>query len=69
MKQIGIFLIGIGVLALIYSGFQYTTKEKVVDLGPITIDKKEKKSIDWPPITGALLIIGGVVVLIMDKKR
>jgi hypothetical protein len=69
MKQLGIVLIGIGVVALIYTGFTFTTKEKVLDLGPIEIKKEKKHNISWPPIAGAVLIVGGVILMVMDKKK
>ncbi len=69
MRKIGIVLIGAGVLALIYAGFTFTTKEKVADIGPIEIKAEKKHSVDWPPITGAVLIVGGIILMVMDKKK
>jgi len=69
MKTIGMVLIGVGILALVYSGFKYTTKENVVDLGPIEIDKEKQHSVNWPPITGALLLLTGVVFVVIDRKK
>ncbi|HWZ21338.1 MAG TPA: hypothetical protein VNW06_01720 [Cytophagaceae bacterium] len=69
MKPLGLILIGVGILALIYSGFKYTTDEKVVDLGPVKIDKEKKHNVNWPPITGVLLLLGGVIMLAVDKKK
>jgi hypothetical protein len=69
MKPLGLILIGVGILALIYSGFKYTTEEKVVDLGPLKIDKEKKHNVNWPPITGIVLLLGGVIILAVDKKK
>jgi uncharacterized membrane protein YidH (DUF202 family) len=69
MKPLGLILIIVGILALIYTGFRYTTEEKVVDVGPLKIDKEKKHNINWPPITGVVLLIGGVVILAVDKKN
>jgi uncharacterized membrane protein YidH (DUF202 family) len=69
MKNIGMILIGIGIVTLLYSGFTYTTREKVVDLGPIEINKDKKHSINWPPITGIALLISGILVLVVDKRK
>lgn len=69
MKTIGIILIGAGIVTLLYSGFSYTTEEKVVDLGPLKIDREKKHSINWPPITGAVLVLSGIVVMILDKRK
>ena len=69
MKQrsVGILLIALGVLALAYQGFTYTTREKVIDLGPIKASLNEEHTIPLPPIVGAIAIIGGVVLLMRTK--
>ena len=35
MKTIGVILSALGVFGLAWGGFTYTTREKVVDIGPI----------------------------------
>ena len=35
MKPLGVILVVLGVLALVYQGFTYTTQKKVLDVGPI----------------------------------
>jgi hypothetical protein len=68
MKAIGIVLLIIGVFSLAYQGFTYTTQKKVVDLGPIQATKEEHHTVPLPPILGALALIGGVVVLVSDRR-
>jgi len=68
MKAIGIVLLIIGVLSLAYQGFTYTTQKKVLDLGPIQATKQEHHTVPLPPILGALALIGGVVVLVSDRR-
>lgn len=53
---------------LIYTGFSFVTTEKVVDIGPIEINKEKNHSVQWPPVVGVVLLIGGVVVIALDKK-
>ena len=67
-KSIGIILIIVGVLMIAYTGFNFVTSENVVDIGPIQINKDKNHFVQWPPIVGVLLIIGGVVVLAQSKK-
>lgn len=69
MKTLGIVLIAVGILMLAYTGFKYSTKEKVVDLGSIEISAEKSHTVQWPPIAGVVLIIGGIVVLVLDKKK
>jgi hypothetical protein len=68
MKAVGIVLVIIGVLSLAYQGFTYTTHKKVLDMGPIQATKEEHHSVPIPPILGALALIGGVVVLVSDRR-
>jgi uncharacterized membrane protein len=66
---VGIVLIVLGVLALVYQGFSYTTREKVVDLGPLKITADKEKSIPLPPILGALALAGGVVLVFVGVRK
>ena len=67
-RTTGIVLIIIGVLMIAYTGFNYITTERVVDLGPLKIDKKENHPVQWSPFVGVVLLIGGIIVLARDKK-
>lgn len=63
-KGVGIALLIIGILMTIYTGFNYVTTEKVVDLGPIQINKEENHPVQWAPIVGVIIIlIGGILVV------
>jgi len=65
---LGVALIAIGVIALVYQGFGYTTRKKVLDVGPIQATKEEHHSIPVPPIIGVIALIGGVAVLATGRK-
>lgn len=67
-KSLGLVLILIGLLMLAYTGFSYFTKEKVVDIGSIEIRKEKKHNVNWSPIIGGILIVGGVIVTIRDRR-
>ena len=66
---VGIALIVLGVLALAYQGITYTTREKVIDLGPLQASVDKKKSIPLPPIVGALALAGGVVMVFIGSRK
>ena len=66
---IGVVLVIIGVLALAYQGITYTTREKVIDLGPLQASVDKKKTIPLPPILGALALAAGVVLVVVGNKR
>jgi uncharacterized membrane protein len=66
---VGIILIVLGVVALAYQGITYTTKEKVVDLGPLKVEAQREKTIPLPPLLGGLALAGGIVLLIVGSRR
>ena len=68
MKNLGILLIVIGGIMTVFTGFNIITKEKVVDVGPIEINKTEKTPIYWSPITGAIILLAGIVILVTSKR-
>lgn len=68
-KTIGVVLIVIGLIMIIYTGFNYVTTEKVVDLGPIHINAEKNHPVQWSPIVGVVLLVGGVVVVVTGKGK
>ena len=70
---VGIILIIIGVIALAYGGFNFTTHEqkRVVDLGPLKVDANVEKehSVPLPPILGVVALAGGVVLVIVGARK
>lgn len=68
-KTSGIIIIALGITMMVYTGFTFITTKKVVDLGPIKINKEKNHLIQWPPIIGVLLTIGGIVLIARDIKK
>lgn len=69
MKNLGIVLIVIGLVMTVITGFNVVTKKKVVDLGPLEINKEEKTPIYWSPVLGGVLLISGVLILLVGRKK
>ena len=69
MKLVGIILIVLGVLALVYQGIQYTTREKILDIGSLKVSADTKKTIPLPPIVGAVAIVAGVAMILMERRK
>ena len=66
---IAIILIALGIAAFAYQGITYTTREKVVDLGPIQVTAEKTKTFPLPPVVGAIAIVGGIVLLVMGSRK
>ena len=69
MKTLGIILIVAGIAMLIFRGFSVQTEKKVVDIGPVEINKKENKWFGWPVYAGGIAIVAGVILVVTDKKK
>jgi hypothetical protein len=68
VKIIGICLIVLGVLGLAMGGFSYTTRERVVDLGPLKVDADKQHSVPITPIAGGAALLGGIALLMVGSK-
>jgi len=66
---IAIVLIVIGVVSLAYQGITYTTREKIIDIGPIKATAEREKTIPLPPLLGGLALAGGVILLVVAARR
>jgi uncharacterized membrane protein YidH (DUF202 family) len=66
---VGNILIILGIVALAYQGINYTTKDKVVDLGPLKVEAKREKTIPLPPIVGIAALVGGVVLVAVSARK
>ena len=69
LKIVGIILIVLGVVALAFQGITYTTREKVIDMGPIHATADKKNTIPLPPVLGAIALVGGIVLLVAGGKK
>lgn len=69
MKAFGIILVLVGVAMLVFNGFNYTKKEKVVDLGPIEINADKQESVNWPAYAGGIVLLAGIGLVVLDRKK
>jgi hypothetical protein len=69
MRTLAILLILIGGIMTVFTGFNLVTKKEVADVGPIEINKTEKTPVYWSPVTGAILLVAGIIVLVASKRN
>jgi len=69
MKPLGIVLIIAGILMFIFSNVSFTTEERIADIGPVEINKKEKKTVNRPSYAGGVAAVCGVIVLLASRKK
>lgn len=66
---IGIVLIVLGLGAFAYQGFSYTSKETVLDIGPIQATADTEKTVAIPPVAAGAALAVGVVLLIAGMRK
>ncbi len=69
MKSLGIVLIVAGIAMILIRGFSVPHEKKVVDIGPVEINKTEHTWIGWPTYAGGIVAVVGLVLTLSAKKR
>jgi hypothetical protein len=68
MKIVGLVLIVIGIVALAYQGLTYTTRETVLDIGPLHATADKEHTIPLPPVLGIVSLVAGAGLLAMGSR-
>ena len=66
---LGLVLIVLSVVTFAYQGITYTTHEKIIDIGPIHASADTQKTIPLPPVFGGLALVGGIVLIVIGRKK
>ena len=69
LRVIGFVLIIIGIIMMVTGGISFRQKKKLIDTNAVDISTKETKTISWPRVTGAIVLVGGVVILLMTGNK
>ena len=69
IATVGLVLIVLGVVALAYQGFTYTSRETVIDIGPLHATADRQKTLPLPPVLGIAAIAGGVALLVAGVRK
>lgn len=67
---IGIILVVLGILAFSFQSINFRTSDNTVDIGPVhVVTEKDRQVPLLPPIAGAIALIGGITMLIMEQRK
>jgi hypothetical protein len=56
-------------VALVYQGITYTSRETVLDIGPLHATADREKTLPLPPILGIVAVAGGAVLLYVGGRK
>jgi hypothetical protein len=66
---IGLVLIVVGLVVLAYQGVTYTSRETVLDIGPIHATADRERTLPLPPVLGIVAVASGVGLLAAGMRR
>ena len=66
---VGVLLIALGLAALVYQGITYTSRETVIDIGPVHATADRERTLPLPPVLGVAAVAGGVMLLIAGVRK
>ena len=66
---VGVILIAAGAMGLFYRGIPYTSRDVVIDVGPLKVNADINKTWPVPPILGGVAIAGGILLIIVGARK
>jgi hypothetical protein len=69
ISLVGVVLIVLGLVALVYQGINYTSRETVIDIGPLHATADRQKTLSLPPVLGIAAVAGGMVLLVAGVRK
>jgi len=69
MTMLGVVLILLGVVALVYQGVTYTSRDTVIDIGPLHATADRQKTLPRTPVLGIAALAGGVALLVTGVRQ
>ncbi|OOG72402.1 hypothetical protein [Algoriphagus sp. A40] len=69
MKTLGIILVVLGLVMLFVPGFDFTTKEKVIDAGPIQVSADKENRVSWPTYAGGIVTVAGLALVFLGRRK
>jgi hypothetical protein len=67
--MIGVLLVAVGIAALAYQGISYTSRDTVVDIGPLHATADREHTLHLPPLLGLVAAAGGAALLLLGSRR
>ena len=69
MKTLGFILIVVGIIMIVVRGLNIPVEKKIVDVGPLEVNKTENRWFGWPTYAGAAIAVIGVILVVADRRK
>jgi hypothetical protein len=70
LMMLGALVTALGILALLFrGGIDYTSRETVASGGNVRIEQDRAKTLEIPAAAGALVLAGGVALMILAARQ
>jgi len=70
MKKAGMFILALGLMIILFTSFDFITREKVLNVGNLEITEKRNHRLPWSPLVGiAVIVIGGGIWMVGGRQR
>jgi hypothetical protein len=66
---LAVVLIGLAAIAFAYQGIDYTTRGHEMNIGPMHMSTEQSHHIPLPPVLGAIALVGGIALLLLDRRN
>ena len=69
MRIAGSILVVLGIVVLVWGGVFWTDRDTVIDAGPLKVTTEDREGLSVPPLVGAIVLVGGIGLLIASARR
>ncbi|HSM13964.1 MAG TPA: hypothetical protein VLA66_07825 [Thermoanaerobaculia bacterium] len=69
LKIVGVVLVVLGILALVYKGFNYTQETHEAKLGPLELSVADRERVEIPTWVGVVAVAVGAGLLLVPPRR
>ncbi len=66
---VGVALIVLGLVALVYQGISYTSRDTIIDIGPLHATADRQRTLPLPPVLGIAAVAGGVALMVAGARK
>jgi hypothetical protein len=68
-RIVGLTLVALGMVILLWGGVFWTDRDTIVNTGTLKVEKKERKGVALPPVLGGVVLVSGILLVLLPRRR